>query len=46
MPIDQKKDWQDWVSTMTHAYTTPVSDTTASDTDQSGPQHHAINQEA
>ena len=26
--------------------TTPVSDTTASDTDQSGPHHHAIDQEA
>ena len=30
----------------TSASTTPISDTTASDTDQSGPQHHAIDQEA
>ena len=30
----------------TSASTTPVSDTTASDTDQSGPQHQAIDQEA
>ena len=30
----------------TSASTTPVSDTTASDTDQSGPQYHAIDQEA
>ena len=30
----------------TSASTTPVSDTTASDTDQSGPHHHAIDQEA
>ena len=24
MPIEQKKDWQDWVSTMTHAYNSTV----------------------
>ena len=30
----------------TSASTTPVSDTTASDTDQSGPHHHATDQEA
>ena len=30
----------------TSAFTTPVSDTTASDTDQSGPQHQATDQEA
>ena len=30
----------------TSASTTPVSDTTASDTDQSGPQHQATDQEA
>ena len=34
------------VSENMSAFTTPVSDTTASDTDQSGPQHQATDQEA
>ena len=28
MPIEQKKDWQEWVSTMTHAYNSTVSRST------------------
>ena len=28
MPIEQKKDWQDWVSTMTHAYNSTVCQST------------------